>query len=152
MLGFNLIEAQFEWTEYVMLENLGFGKRCPFIFQSPTKKSFGKSQVWGKLSHSKSPKPATLTIFEHKWEARSQKVSANAFNFNPTPWNVWPVMVQAVRKSFFSTSIPRRKIPDFQTPLALLSGFSSRLKQCAFLITSSTSHSHEFLTSIDLER
>ena len=50
---------------------------------------------------------AILMIFWHKWEARSRKVSMTAVNFSPSPWNFWPVMSQVIRKSCFSTSIPR---------------------------------------------
>ena len=66
-----------------------------------------------KLPHFKSHQPATLIIIWHKWEDRSRKVSMNAFNFSPTPWNFWPVMSQAVRKPCFSTSIPRGQNPRF---------------------------------------
>ena len=37
-------------------------------------------------------------VFWYKWEASSRKVSVKAFNFSPTPWNLWPVMSQAVPK------------------------------------------------------
>ena len=43
----------------------------------------------------------------HKWEARSRKVIMKAFNFSPSPWHIWPVMSQAVRKPCFSNPIAK---------------------------------------------
>ena len=98
------------------------------VFQFPTKQCFGnahpdvsnscknrfqKSQIVEQLPHFKFSISATLMFFLHKWEDGSRKVTVNAVNFSPTPWNVSPVISQAVRKPCFSTSIPWGQNPRF---------------------------------------
>ena len=82
----------------------------PLVLQIPVKKWDLENQATPKIQ---SPLSATLMFFWHKWEDESRKVNMNAVNLSPTPWNFCPIMIQALWKSWFLTSIPRGQNPRF---------------------------------------
>ena len=77
--------------------------------------AFLQKDVFEQLSNFPTPNPSKqpFSFFRHKWEDGSRTVSMVAFNFSTTPWCLWHVMNQAVRKPCFPISIPRGQNPRF---------------------------------------
>ena len=86
------------------------------LFPNLAKHVFEKIQIWEQLPNFKFQFSAILKIIWPIWEDGSRTVNNDEPDLRLFHGNFWPVMSQAVRKPCFSTSMPRGKFLDFQTP------------------------------------